>query len=147
MRVRELTVAYRRKPGVSVPEFCRQLLSPSETARFVIPILARETSEVFGIICLSTKYEVLCWHEVARGSLSSCIVEAREVFKAAILANSACIILSHNHPSGRPEPSPEDMRLTKRLGDAGELVGIPVIDHVIVGCDDRYVSFKEMGVL
>lgn len=77
---------------------------------------------------------------------TSSLVHPREVFKAAILANSDGIILSHNHPTGDPTPSREDMEVTKRLVEAGGIVGIEVIDHVVIGDNGKYVSFKERGI-
>ena len=145
MRVRELTVAYRSRPDPAISPF-RTLATPRDTAEFLIQLLGYEASEVFGIVCLDTKHHFIAWHEVARGSLDTCIVQPREVFKGALLANAACIAGAHNHPSGDPTPSPDDHELTRRLAAAGLVLGVPFVDHVIVG-DGRYFSFKEMGVL
>ena len=89
---------------------------------------------------------MIAFHEVSRGTLDTTLVHPREVFKAALLANSSAIILCHNHPSGDPCPSPDDVHLTRRLVDAGTLLGVDVLDHIIVG-DGRYYSFKEAGRL
>jgi DNA repair protein RadC len=89
---------------------------------------------------------VIGYYEVSRGTLDSTLVHPREVFKAAILANAAAIILTHNHPSGDPTPSPDDLALTQRLVQAGQIIGIDVLDHVIVG-DGRWTSFVELGRL
>ena len=78
--------------------------------------------------------------------LDSTLVHPREVFKAAMLANAAAIVLAHNHPSGDPTPSPDDMALTRRLVDAGRLIGVDVLDHIVIG-DGRHVSFRERGWL
>jgi DNA repair protein RadC len=86
-------------------------------------------------------------HIVSVGTLSGAFVHPREVFKAAILGNAAAIILFHNHPSGDPDPSREDRELTLRLIQAGRILGIDVLDHVILGDEGRYYSFKEHGVL
>ena len=75
------------------------------------------------------------------------MVHPREVFKTAILSNSAAIILAHNHPSGKPEPSKDDIDVTKRLVRAGEIIGIDVLDHVIIGGNDNYQSLRELGVV
>jgi DNA repair protein RadC len=96
------------------------------------------------VVPLDTKNRVLGFHVVSVGSLGASLVHPREVFKIAILANAASVILVHNHPSGDPEPSAEDRRVTERLKEAGELVGIPVLDHVVIG-DGRYVSFTDRG--
>ena len=89
---------------------------------------------------------VIAYHEVSRGTLDATLVHPREVFKAALLANAAAIVLCHDHPSGEPTPSPDDLQLTRRLVEAGTLLGVDVLDHVIVG-DGRYYSFKESGCL
>ena len=98
------------------------------------------------IMCLTTKHRVIAYHEVSRGILDSTLVHPREVFRAAILANAAGIVAGHNHPSGDPTPSPDDIALTRRLAAAGEVLGVPLLDHIIVG-DGRYYSFKEVGCL
>ena len=84
---------------------------------------------------------------VSTGSLSASIVHPREVFKAAILSNAAAVIFSHNHPSGNPSPSPDDINLTRRLVKAGELLGINVLDHLIVSPDGSFHSMKESGMI
>lgn len=91
-----------------------------------------ETQEVFKVIHLNTKHRVLAVQEVARGSLGSVDVHPREVFRAAVMHGAAAVILAHNHPSGDAEPSADDHKMTARLRDAGELLGIPVLDHVIL---------------
>ena len=83
---------------------------------------------------------------VSSGSLNASIVHPRELFQRAILANCAAVIVAHNHPSGDPSPSPEDISLTRKLIEAGELLDIPVLDHVILGYG-CYASFKEKGLL
>jgi DNA repair protein RadC len=83
---------------------------------------------------------------VAIGSLTAALVHAREVFKPAVLANAAAVILAHNHPSGDPEPSREDRELTERLVKAGRLLGITVLDHVIVG-EERFYSFADQHLI
>jgi len=83
---------------------------------------------------------------VTVGSLDSSLVHPREVFKNAIRRSSAFVILAHNHPSGDPQPSQEDIRVTRRLVEAGELVGIRVLDHIIIG-DGRFASLKQEGVI
>ncbi len=92
---------------------------------------------------LNTKNNITGINVVSIGSLNSSLVHPREVFKAAILGNAAAIILAHNHPSGDPSPSPEDLEITRRLVEAGKILGIEVLDHVIIG--DRWESLKERG--
>lgn len=108
--------------------------------------LDKLTEEIFAVLMLDTKNQVLEVHEVSRGSLNASIVHPREVFKRVLLANANKIILTHNHPSGDPYPSEEDKKITKRLKDAGEILGIEVLDHIIVG-EDRYYSFLEHAEL
>ena len=124
----------------------KKITSP-DNARDVVQTvldLNNEAVEKMGAINLNTKNRITGIHVFSVGSLNSAIVHPREVFKQAILNNSAAIILFHNHPSGDPTPSKEDISVTKRLKEAGTLLGIEVLDHIIVG-DGRYVSLKEKG--
>jgi len=145
-RLRELTIRYRAKTdGDGRPTVVPRVLSrPADCAAVLADLLRDESCEVFGILCLTTKHRLIAYHEVSRGSLDSTLVHPREVFKAALLANAAAIVLAHNHPSGDPTPSPDDVALTTRLRAVGELIGIDVLDHVVIG-DNRYVSFQELG--
>jgi len=97
-------------------------------------------------VLLDAKHKIIGLHTVSIGSMSLSIVHPRETFKAAIVSNCAALILAHNHPSGDPTPSQEDRTLTARLKQAGEIIGIPVLDHVVVG-DGRYHSFSDHGEL
>lgn len=102
--------------------------------------------EEFLALLLDTKNYVVGFNVISVGSLNCSIVHPREVFKAAILANAASIILTHNHPSGDPNPSTEDVAITKKIKEAGEIIGIRVIDHVVMG-DNCHFSFAEKGML
>ncbi len=108
--------------------------------------LAGLKKECFFSLLLDTKNQLVRQERVAIGSLNESVVHPREVFKKAIAESAAKIIFVHNHPSGNPEPSPQDRRLTSRLCEVGELVGIPVLDHLIVG-RDAYFSFAEEGLI
>lgn len=108
--------------------------------------LQDEANEKFGILSLNTRNAVIGVHILSQGSINSSIVHPREVFKAAILNNAAYIVCFHNHPSGNPAPSSEDLELSHRLIAAGELIGIEVLDHIIVG-DNCYISLKEQGFI
>ena len=115
-----------------------------------LPVLEAELSELgyekFIALALNTKNHVTAVLPVSSGSLNASIVHPRELFQRAILANCASLILAHNHPSGDPAPSPEDIALTRKLIEAGLLLDIPVLDHIVLGYG-RYVSFKERGLL
>lgn len=105
-----------------------------------------EAQEVFGVLILNIKNKIVAVHEISRGTLNSSMAHPREVFKPAILHNAAAIVCFHNHPSGDPEPSKDDILMTHRLVEAGKILGIEVFDHIIVG-DNGYVSLKERGVI
>jgi DNA repair protein RadC len=105
-----------------------------------------EAVEVFAVLCLTTKRDVIGYHEVGRGTLDAAPVHPRDVFKVALYANAASVVLGHNHPSGDASPSPEDVSLTTRLAKAGRLLGIEVTDHVIVA-GDAHVSLRDAGLL
>jgi DNA repair protein RadC len=100
--------------------------------------------EEFGIVMLDTKHRMIRTKVLSIGSLDSTVVHPREVFREAASASASAIVLFHNHPSGDPTPSPEDMALTARLVHAGEIMGIDVVDHMILA-DDHYVSMLEAG--
>lgn len=103
--------------------------------------------EHFVVLLLDTQNQIIGIHTVTIGTLDASLVHPREVFKPAILANAASVILAHNHPSGDPTPSTEDRVVTRQLVAAGATLGIDVIDHVIVGEGFRYCSFMEAGAL
>ena len=148
IRLRELRIRYAvRTDADGRPVVLGRTLSrPRDVAHVLMTLLQDEAAEVFGILCLTTKHRVIAYHEVSRGALDATLVHPREVFKAAILANASAVILAHNHPSGDPTPSGEDIALTRRLVDGGALLGIEVLDHLIVG-DGRYCSFRDEGRL
>jgi DNA repair protein RadC len=119
--------------------------SPQDVAGLVMGEMRLLDREHFRVLLLNTKHHVLRTETVSIGSLSSSLVHPRELFKSAIKISAAAVILVHNHPSGDPAPSREDIDITKRLVEAGKLLGIEVLDHVIVG--DSFVSMKEKGLL
>ena len=120
--------------------------TPDDVAAIMRPVVELLAEERMYVMLLSTKNRVNAIQEVSVGTLNSSVVHPREIFKAAILSNAASLILVHNHPSGDPTPSPEDVDLTKKLVDAGKLLNIPVLDHVVMG-DRRYASLKEKGLI
>ena len=125
-RLRELTLRYsvRTQPDGEPLTLGPTICSPADAAKALVALLADEPTEVFGMLCLTTKRRVIGYHEVSRGQLDATLVHPREVFKAALLANAAAIVVAHNHPSGDPTPSDDDRQLTRRLVSAGELLGV-----------------------
>lgn len=120
------------------------ILSPSNFVSIVGEDIKHLNQEVFLVAFLDTKNQVIDIKEVFKGTLNRSIVHPREVFAEAIKRHSASIIVAHNHPSGDPTPSQADIQITERLYEAGEIIGIKLIDHVIIGGED-FVSLKEKG--
>jgi DNA repair protein RadC len=141
MRLRELTLRYSavNDAGGSPLLVGKTIERPSDAAPALVSLLQHEAVEVFVVLCLSTKRRVLGYYEVSRGTLDSTLVHPRDVFKVAVLANAAAIIAAHNHPSGDPSPTREDLAVTRRLVSAGEILGIEVLDHIVIG-DEGWVS-------
>jgi DNA repair protein RadC len=123
----------------------RRYTSPEQISQ-IFSFLTSESKEYFFALHLDGKNKILCFDCVSVGSLNQSIVHPRETFKTALLSSAAAIILIHNHPSGDPSPSSEDISITRRLREAGEIMGIKVLDHIIVG-DGEYVSFVERGLV
>ena len=119
---------------------------PEDVAHFAMPRYRDEKKEHFAILLLNTKNHIIGLRDISIGSLTASIVHPREVFKEAALQSAAAIILLHNHPSGDPSPSREDISVTQRMVKAGKIMDIPVLDHVILG-DGRWMSLKEKGLL
>lgn len=129
----------RRGPGARP-----QLRTPQEAAAFLLPSHGAHPVEHFGLVLLDTRHRVLRTKIVASGTLNSTIVHPRDVFREAVLGGAAAVVVFHNHPSGDPAPSQDDIELTRRLRAAGVLMGIEVVDHIVLA-DVRYCSLKEMG--
>lgn len=108
--------------------------------------LSLETKEHFLSLHLDGKNRIICLDRVSTGSLNQSVVHVREVLKSALLSSAAALLMIHNHPSGDPSPSTEDLVITKRLKEACELMGIPLLDHIVIG-NGQYVSFVERGLL
>ena len=124
----------------------RRITSPGAAAELVREFLEDCDREKFVVAYLNTRNEPTAIHTVSVGTVNSSLVHPREVMKGAILSNATSILLSHNHPSGsNVEPSNEDISITKRLVEAGKLIGIEVVDHIIIGGEGRYYSFKQEG--
>ncbi len=127
----------------------RTIKSPRDAKNVFIEVLDldKRAEEIFAIITLDIKNQITGVFEVSVGNLSSSLVTPREVFKRAILQNAAAIILAHNHPSLIPDPSTDDIKITKKLMQCGDVLGIQVLDHVVVGSKHDYVSLKEEGLV
>lgn len=120
--------------------------SPQDAADLVMPELRDEPQEHFKGIFLNSKNEVLKIRTITIGSLDASMITPRELFRDAISTNSASVIIAHNHPSGDPTPSQEDISVSKRLSEAGKVVGIEVLDHLVIG-EGRWASLKERGLM
>ncbi len=123
-----------------------QVTSDADAARLLRPDLEVLDREHFVVMLLDTKNRVIGFNVVAVGTIDSALVSPRETFKPALLANATAIIVAHNHPSGDPTPSPEDIAVTRQLVAAGKLLDIEVLDHLIIG-EGRFVSLKERGLM
>ncbi|MCK4368099.1 MAG: DNA repair protein RadC [Dehalococcoidales bacterium] len=119
--------------------------TPEDVNSLVKARLRGKKKEYFLALLLDTRNQLIKVAEISIGSLDTSIVHPREVFKEAISASAAAVIFVHNHPSGDPEASEDDIKLTKRLAEAGELVGIEVLDHIIIG-DKKFLSLKREGL-
>ena len=123
-----------------------KISSPRDVSTLLINEMSNFKQEVFKLILLNTKNVVIGTKDVFKGTLNSSIVHPREVFKEAIQRGSASIIVCHNHPSGDPNPSKEDINITLRLKECGKIMGIELLDHIIIG-NNKYVSLKEKGII
>jgi DNA repair protein RadC len=133
--VREASVLYEK----------RKIASPRDAFELIKDFLKDEDREKFLAIYLNTKNEPTAIHTVSIGTINASLVHPREVFKGALMTNAASVIVAHNHPSNECNPSKEDIQITKRLMEAGKIIGIEVIDHIIVGDSNHYISLKERG--
>ena len=144
--IRKVEARYRR-------EVVREDAPAWVTTRFTSPAqvfeifhdLRLSPKEHFIVLHLDGKNRIACYDPVSVGSLNQSIVHPREVFANAVRSSAAAILLLHNHPTGDPTPSREDLEITRRLKEAGDLLGIRVLDHIIIG--DRYLSFTEQGLI
>lgn len=133
--------------SVNYPDMDNVMNSPEKVAQLAKGFLRmhEETEEYMYILCLNTKLKLTGIFEVSHGNVNSSVVGVREVFQKALLGNAVSIILMHNHPSGDCTPSREDINITKRLVEAGHILGVDVLDHIIIG--NGYCSLKERGEL
>jgi DNA repair protein RadC len=135
-----------RRTLLRCPRARLQFHHPRDVANYLLPQFGSKPVEQFGLMMLDTKHRLLRTSIVSVGTLDSSPAHPREIFREAASASAAAIVLFHNHPSGDPMPSRDDVALTRRLIQAGEIMGIDVIDHLILA-DTRYFSFREAGKL
>ena len=124
-----------------------KITSPVDVVRAYGQVFESFDREKFAVLHLNTKNVVMAIEYISTGSLNSSIAHPREVFKGAILNNSASIIIAHNHPSGETQPSSEDKSITRRLQDCGDILDIKVLDSLIICSENRYLSFKEENLM
>lgn len=120
----------------------KKITSPQDIAEIFIPLLRDDNKEKFIVVCLNSANKIIKYEIISVGNLNSSVVHPREIFKVAIDNSSASIILIHNHPSGNPEPSNEDITITKKIVETGKIMEIPVFDHLIIA-GETYTSFVE----
>ena len=142
----QAAIELARRLAVQQSAKIQMITGPEDVARYAMPHYRFEQKEHFAVLLLNTKNHVISMPEVSVGSLSASVVHPREVFRAAIDHAAAAMILLHNHPSGDPTPSREDIAVTERLVKAGKIMDIPVLDQVVLG-RDRFISLKEKGLL
>ena len=143
MQIREVEVRYKPSdvPLEHGEKFgCSEQIYRAFLHMWLYPV------ESFEVICLDGKNRMLHVEKVAQGTLTAALAHPREIFFTAVTVRAAGILCLHNHPSGDPEPSPEDMKVTRRLVEGGKLLGVRLLDHVIIG-DQRYFSFADEGLL
>lgn len=135
-----------KEVSVYCTELDRNFNSPKQGANFARKYLQmhEQTEEYLYMVCLNTKLDFIGVFELSHGNVNSSIFSIREMFQKALLANATSVILMHNHPSGDPTPSRQDIEMTERAVEAGQLLGVQVVDHIIIG-NPRYVSLKERG--
>jgi DNA repair protein RadC len=138
----ELGARMASQPGRSTPA----LQSPEEAARYLLPRYSARPVETFGLLALDARHRLRREAVISVGCLTASLVHPREVFQEAVVSRAAALVLFHNHPSGDPEPSAEDLALTRRLAAAGSLMGIEILDHLVLGAG-RFVSLKQRGHL
>lgn len=138
-------VTLEKEISVNRPDMVSVIRSPEDAVSVGKGFLRvhEESEEYLYLICMNTKNKIIGVFEVSHGNVNSSIFGVREIFQKALLANAVSIIVMHNHPSGDPSPSREDIEVTKRLVEAGKIIGVNVLDHIIVG--ESYTSLKEKG--
>ena len=125
----------------------KAIKGPQDLADLGFQFIKNADREIFLLVCLNTRNHINCIHVVSIGTVNTALVAPREVLKAAILSNASSVAFIHNHPSGDPDPSQDDIQITNRLVECGRLFAIELLDHVIISDDGKYESFKEKGLI
>lgn len=143
----EKRVTLEKEVAVNRPDLNAIIKSPEDAADIGKNFMRihEEPEEYMYMICMNNKNRIIGVFEISHGNVNSSIVGTREIFQKALLANAVSIILMHNHPSGDPKPSPEDVQVTKKIVEAGKLIGVQVLDHLIIG--DQWCSLKDKGYM
>ncbi len=141
----EAALELGRRMMAATHEPRQAIISAGDAAGLLMPDMMLLEQEHMRLILLNSRHEVISTPTIYKGSLHTAVVRVAEVFKDALRQNAAALVVSHNHPSGDPSPSPEDIVVTRSCVKAGKLLGVEVIDHVIIGYN-RYVSLKERGL-
>ena len=136
---------FGRRLNLAAREERPKVSSPSDLAVILLPEMAHLEREHFVVICLDTRNNVIHKQDLYVGSLNATHIRVAEVFQEPIRRNAAAVIVAHNHPSGDPSPSREDLNVTKQIREAGEMLGIELLDHLVIG-DQRFVSMRERGL-
>lgn len=142
-------LALEREPDVSPAQsmICEAhpCSHPAAVASFLAVKVASEPAELLGAVYLDARNVAIGWAVIYRGALSRSVCEPRGPLALGLLLNASALVLFHNHPSGDPEPSSEDLAFTRRCAEAGEILGVRVVDHLVIGGPGRYVSLRERG--
>jgi DNA repair protein RadC len=141
--LKRIVASYVKEKDVT---YLESLKDPLEVVKQFKYLETRDREE-FVALHVDKANRLICWDRISVGSLNETIVNPREVFKTALLSNAAAMIFIHNHPSGRVDPSPEDHSVTQKLVEVGKLLDIKILDHLIIGEDSKFFSFRESGLL
>ena len=138
-----------KEKSVNYPDLDRFMNSPDKLYRLATDVLSmhEETEEYLYMVCLNNKLRLSSVFELSHGDVKSSVVGIREMFQKALLANAVCVIVMHNHPSGDPTPSREDITITKKMKEAGLIIGVDVLDHLVIGHGGKYCSLKDKGYI
>jgi DNA repair protein RadC len=146
MMVRDAEVVYTRRTVDVLGETKPKMSSSEDIYRLMANQAGRRTMESMWVLMLDARMRLIGMHEAAKGSMDAVYIKPRDIFRAAVMANAAAIVMVHNHPSGSATPSPEDIEFTLRVHESAELLGIPLLDHVIV-TQTAYYSMLDGGQL